>query len=153
MKYIFIVIFYNFYFFSYGQTNSKTGAIPKEKQITYAVHVNAKTPYEIYLDDILVDFFYEDNMNNTTELNSYLLKNGTHKLKIRYLPRTDSQDGLLDPKDVIFNKDSKWNVYFVKLNKDSEAPLGYTNEINYGSSELAIIAPPEKMPFWEWKWD
>ncbi|MFK7108900.1 hypothetical protein V3R08_14875, partial [Flavobacterium oreochromis] len=127
--------------------------IPKEKQITYAVHINAMTPYELYLDDILIDFFYRDNMNTTVELNPYLLENGTHKLKIRYLPPTDSPDGFLNPKDIIFNKDAKWDLYFVKLNKDPNVPLGYTNEIDYGSSELKIIAPPTKLPFWEQEWD
>ncbi len=127
--------------------------ISKDKQITYAVHVNAKTPYELYIDDILVDFFYENNMNNTTELNPYLLENGIHKLKLRYLPLSDSKDGLLDPKDVIFNKDSKWSVYFVKLEKDEHASLGYTNEIDYGNSELKVIPPPKKAPFWEQEWN
>ncbi|MBD8083098.1 hypothetical protein IC610_11805 [Chryseobacterium sp. GCR10] len=127
--------------------------IEKNKHITYAVHVNAKTPYELYLDDILIDRFYENNMNRSTDLNTYLLNNGTHKLKIRYLPLSDSQDGLLDPKDIIFNKDSRWHIYFVSLNKDPEAPLGYTNEIDYGSSALNIITPPKKVPFWEQEWD
>ncbi|MCW3167783.1 hypothetical protein OMO38_04500 [Chryseobacterium sp. 09-1422] len=121
--------------------------IEKNKHITYAVHVNAKTPYELYLDDILIDRFYENNMNRSTDLNTYLLNNGTHKLKIRYLPLSDSQDGLLDPKDIIFNKDSRWHIYFVSLNKDPEAPLGYTNEIDYGSSALNIITPPKKSLF------
>ncbi|WP_326983144.1 hypothetical protein VUJ46_00935 [Chryseobacterium sp. MYb264] len=92
--------------------------IPAEKRISYAVHVNALTPYELYLDDILIDFFYEDNMNNTTELNPYLLENGKHKLKIRYLPTVKdmfSKKGLLDPRDIYTREDSRWHVFFCKI--------------------------------------
>ena len=46
-------------------------------------------------------------MNSTIELNQYLLKNGKHKLKVRYLPRPDSVDGLLQPNHVYNSKDSK----------------------------------------------
>ncbi|WP_326983141.1 hypothetical protein VUJ46_00920 [Chryseobacterium sp. MYb264] len=130
--------------------------IPAEKRISYAVHVNALTPYELYLDDILIDFFYEDNMNNTTELNPYLLENGKHKLKIRYLPTVDdifSKKGLLDPRDIYTREDSRWHVFFVKLNKDPNVPLGYTNEIDYGGSELKIIPPPSQVPYWEQEWE
>ncbi|WP_326983146.1 hypothetical protein VUJ46_00945 [Chryseobacterium sp. MYb264] len=130
--------------------------IPAEKRISYAVHVNALTPYELYLDDILIDFFYEDNMNNTTELNPYLLENGKHKLKIRYLPTVKdmfSKKGLLDPRDIYTREDSRWHVFFVKLNKDPNVPLGYTNEIDYGSSELKIIPPPSQVPYWEQEWE
>ncbi|WP_326983149.1 hypothetical protein VUJ46_00960 [Chryseobacterium sp. MYb264] len=130
--------------------------IPAEKRVTYAVHVNALTPYELYLDDILIDYFYEDNMNNTTELNPYLLENGKHKLKIRYLPTLKdmfSKKGLLDPRDIYTREDSRWHVFFVKLNKDPNVPLGYTNEIDYGSSELKIIPPPSQVPYWEQEWE
>ncbi|WP_312389233.1 hypothetical protein [Chryseobacterium sp.] len=130
--------------------------IPAEKRISYAVHVNALTPYELYLDDILIDYFYEDNMNNTTELNPYLLENGKHKLKIRYLPTVKdmfSKKGLLDPRDIYTREDSRWHVFFVKLNKDPNAVLGYTNEIDYGGSELKIIPPPSQVPYWEQEWE
>ncbi|MFK7001779.1 hypothetical protein V3Q90_08640 [Flavobacterium oreochromis] len=130
--------------------------ISKEKQITYTVHVNAMTPYELYLDDILIDRFYYDNVSNTIELNPYLLENGKHKLKIKYLPTVSdifTKEGLLDPRDIYINENTRWRIYFVKLNKDPNVPLGYTNEIDYGSSELKIIAPPTKLPFWEQEWD
>ncbi|GEM_PF-669468 len=130
--------------------------IPAEKRITYAVNVNALTPYELYLDDILIDRFYEDNISNTTELNPYLLENGKHKLKIRYLPTVKdmfSKKGLLDPRDIYTREDSRWHVFFVKLNKDPNVPLGYTNEIDYGSSELKIVHPPSQVPYWEQEWE
>ena len=85
---------------------------PKEKQITYSVHINAITPYEIYIDDIPLSGFgryYQSGMNTTLELNPYLLNNGVHKLKIRYLPLETATDGLLQPGDVYHNKDAKWN--------------------------------------------
>lgn len=153
LYFLFLLVALSFHSCAQNKNMDTIESMPKEKQITYAVHVNAKTPYEIYIDDILIDFFYENNMNKTTELNPYLLKNGIHKLKIRYLPLSDNKDGLLDTKDIIFSNDSRWNLYFVKLNKDSSVPLGYTNEIDYGSNALGIIPPPNKVPYWEQEWD
>ncbi|WP_282133538.1 hypothetical protein [Cellulophaga baltica] len=123
--------------------------VPKEKQITYAIHINAKTPYEIYLDDIPIERNYESGMNSTIELNQYLLKNGKHKLKVRYLPRPDSVDGLLQPNHVYNSKDSKWNIYFLNYVKNKEKPLGYEGELDYQNNELLIVAPPEPVLFWE----
>lgn len=122
---------------------------PKDKQITYAIHINAKTPYEIYLDDIPVERHYESGMNSTIELNQYLLKNGNHKLKVRYLPRPDADDGLLDPTHVYNSKDSKWNIFFINFIKNSDTALGYEGEIDYLNSELEVIPPPNPVPFWE----
>ncbi|WP_271782287.1 hypothetical protein [Aquimarina algiphila] len=129
-----------------------TQVISKEKQITYAIHINAKTPYEIFLDDIPLPRFgrhYSSGMNATLELNPYLLSNGVHKLKVRYLPLETAKDGLLHPEDVFFNKDAKWNMFFVNYVKDNTDPLGYNGEIDYENSELKIIPPPNPVPFWE----
>lgn len=121
----------------------------KEKQITYAVHVNAKTPYEIFIDDIPLERFYESGINSTMELNPYLLRNGKHILKVRYLPLETAKDRLLHPGDVYFNEDAKWNIFFVSYIKNENEPLGYEGEIDYVNSELQVVAPPEPVPFWE----
>ncbi len=123
-----------------------------QNQITYAIHINAKTPFEIYIDDIPLPGFgrtYESGMNTTLELNPYLLNNGKHILKVRYLPRETSTDSLVHPTDIYNSKDSKWNIFFVKYIKKAEDPLGYEGEIDYSNSELKVIAPPEAVPVWE----
>ncbi|WP_394749151.1 hypothetical protein [Spongiimicrobium salis] len=122
---------------------------PKEKQITYAVHINAKTPYELFLDDIPISSFHESGMNTTIELNPYLLENGNHELKIKYLPRPDAEDGLLQPRHVYSSKDSKWNIFFIDFIKNKDKPLGYDGEIDYINSELEVVPPPQAVPFWE----
>ncbi len=127
--------------------------IPKEQQITYAIHINAKTPYEIYIDDIPLERFYESGMNATSELNPYLLGNGTHTLKVRYLPLETAKDTLLHPGDVYHNKDAKWNIFFVSYIKDTNDPLGYEGEIDYVNSALEVIPPPKAVPFWEQEFD
>ncbi|WP_438712669.1 hypothetical protein ACSTS3_10660 [Aquimarina muelleri] len=127
--------------------------IPKEKQITYSIHINAKTPFEIFIDDIPLERFYESGMNVTVELNPYLLSNGTHKLKVRYLPREDSKDSLVHPSDVYHTKDAKWNIFFVRYIKNGEEPLGYEGEIDYGNSELEVVPPPKPVPVWEQEFD
>lgn len=127
-------------------------SILKKHKITYAIHINAKTPYEIFIDDIPLPGFgrtYESGMNTTLELNPYLLKNGKHILKVRYLPRETSTDSLVHPTDIYNSKDSKWNIFFVKYIKNAEEPLGYEGEIDYTNSELKVIAPPEAVPVWE----
>lgn len=136
--------------------NQNKNTMIKEKRITYAVHVNSLTPYELYLDDILVDYYYGDNQSKTVELNPYLLSNGKHQLKIKFFPAKNnvySKNGLLSPKDIFLNSDTRWRLYFVKLNKDKNKPLGYSNEIDYSNSELKIDAPKEEMPYWEQNWD
>jgi hypothetical protein len=130
--------------------------VPKTQQITYSIHINAKTPYEIYIDDIPLPRFgrhYRSGMNATLELNPYLLANGTHKLKVRYLPREDSKDSLVHPSDVYHTKDAKWSIFFVRYIKNAKEPLGYEGEIDYGNSELEVIPPPKPVPFWEQEFD
>ncbi|MCD8177639.1 MAG: hypothetical protein LUE98_09500 [Tannerellaceae bacterium] len=36
---------------------------PKEKQVSYIVHMNTKTPYELYLDDILIEWQNESGFS------------------------------------------------------------------------------------------
>lgn len=166
-QYFFYLAFLNFFLincqknkdiktFDKTMSNHNNTSIEKDKQITYAVHVNSLTPYELYLDDILVDYFYGDNQSKTIELNPYLLSNGIHKLKIKFLPSNNnvfSKKGLLSPKDIYLNNDTRWHLFFVKLNKDKDKPLGYSNEIDYKNNELKITPPTEELPYWEQSWD
>ncbi|MBL1222473.1 hypothetical protein JET18_16590 [Chryseobacterium sp. L7] len=138
---------------SSGKINRQGSAHSAANKTTYIAHVNAMSPYELYLDDILIDFYYGDNMSNTTELNPYLLGNGKHTLKIRFLPKKDSPDTMVQPKDIIFNETARWHIYFSKIVPDKGDPLGYSNEIDYAKSELKIQAPPEKVAFWEQTWE
>ncbi|MGS2737977.1 hypothetical protein [Sinomicrobium sp. M5D2P17] len=132
---------------------SQVNRPPKNKQITYAINVNAKTPYEIFIDDIPVEQVYQSGMNSTIELNQYLLRNGNHTLTVRYLPRPDTEDGLLYPEHVIHSKDSKWNIFFVSYVKNADAAMGYEGEIDYQNSELEVQAPSEPVPYWEQKFE
>lgn len=133
--------------------NRQESANPAAGKIGYIVHVNALSPYELYLDDILIDSYYRNNISNTTELNPYLLGNGKHTLKIKFLPKQDSSDQMVLPKDIIFNETARWHIYFSKIVSDKNAPLGYSNEIDYAKSELKIQAPTKKVPFWEQAWE
>ena len=142
-----------FFAFNFVLCNCQEKTFSLNTKPSYIAHVNALSPYELYLDDILVDFYYGNNINNTTQLNPYLLSNGKHNLKIRFLPREDSSDKLVNPKDIIFNESAKWKIFFTKINSDKEAPLGYSDEIDYNKSELKIVAPTEKVPYWEQSWD
>lgn len=133
-------------------TEETANSIATDK-VGYIVHVNALSPYELYVDDILVDFYYGNNISNTTELNPYLLGNGKHHIKLRFLPKEDAADRMVAPKDIIFNETARWHVYFSKIAADKDAPLGYSNTIDYAKSELKLQAPTEKVPFWEQSWE
>ncbi|MGQ7855153.1 hypothetical protein ACUN24_13035 [Pedobacter sp. WC2501] len=123
-----------------------------KNKVSYVVHVNSLTPYELYLDDILIDFYYGNTISNTTELNPYLLGNGKHTLKIRFLPKEEASDKMLSPADLIFNETARWHLYFLKTVADKNDPLGYSNELDYTKGELKIKAPSTKVPFWEQTW-
>lgn len=102
MKKIYSWLLLSCFLFSCGQKNKNTNhkaqtmekvftslkdslpQYPKEQQTSYVVHLNAKTPFELYLDYILISRSISNNFNKTVELNSYLLENGTHKIKIRF---------------------------------------------------------------------
>ncbi|TWP30751.1 hypothetical protein ETU08_03945 [Apibacter muscae] len=133
----------------YKKLQDSLPSYPVEKQITYIAHLNSKTPYELYLDDILVDRNITSGFSKSVELNPYLLGNGTHKLKIRFFPPENSEDGRIKPKDIVYDQDVKWNLYFIKLQKDPNDPLGYAGSIDYRNSELPIVAPPTEVPVWE----
>lgn len=155
-----IMIFYNYQIKAQNKVNQNTEKANRQDRvhsikdkIGYVVHINALSPYELYLDDILIDFYYGNSISNTTELNPYLLKNGKHTLKIRFLPKEGCSDKMVLPKDIIFNETAKWHIYFSKIVSDKNDPLGYSNSIDYKKSELKIKAPTEKVPFWEQTWD
>lgn len=164
---VFVVLFFMVNVTACGQSKNNEGQTekeliamkdclpqyPKEKQISYIVHMNTKTPYELYLDDILIGRRRESGFSESVELNPYLLQNGIHKLKLRYLPRESSEDMLVYPQDIIADEYTKWNTYFIELKKDPSDALGYSEPIDYGKAELKAIAPPTAVPVWEQEWD
>lgn len=128
---------------------------PKEKQKSYVLHLNTKTPYELYFDDILINSEDDFGISQSIQLNPYLLQNGTYIVRIRYLPRPNSSlgDNLLQPEDVYYSSDSKWNIYFLELTLNNERPLGYEDTIDYASAALEVIPPPSAVPFWDQEWE
>ena len=133
----------------FAKPEAKLPQYPKEKQISYIAHLNSTTPFELYLDDHLIDWDWRSNANKSVELNPYLLNNGTHTLKVRFFPLESNKDKLIHPKDIIADKEVKWNLYFVKLKKDTADQLGYEGEIDYRGSALRIVAPSSPVAVWE----
>jgi hypothetical protein len=56
--------------------------VPLEKQITYALQLNMRLPYELYINDIKAQYDYIGG-NAGVDLNPYLLKNGKCKIRIK----------------------------------------------------------------------
>ena len=86
-----------------GQAKTSQNNALQKNKVGYIVHINALSPYELYLDDILIDSFFGNNISNTVDLNPYLLKNGKHHLSIKFFAKEDSKDNLLSPRDIQFN--------------------------------------------------
>lgn len=127
-----------------------TPEIENNNQIMYAIHLNTRTPYELYFDDILISHNYKsDFVSRTKRLNTYLLGNGKYKVKLRFLPLTDSKDNLVHPNDIFLNDSNQWEVYFTGVKIDNTSPVGYSDSIDYDSSKLTVVAPPYAVPVWE----
>ncbi|MDR0230109.1 MAG: hypothetical protein LBI72_13765 [Flavobacteriaceae bacterium] len=127
-----------------------TPEIAKNNRIMYAIHLNTRTPYELYFDDILISHNHKsDFVSRTKRLNTYLFRNGKYKVKLRFLPLTDSKDSLVHPNDIFLNDSNRWEVYFAGVKIDNTTPVGYSESIDYDSSKLTIVAPPHAVPVWE----
>lgn len=124
---------------------------PQKLQKDYVIHLISKTPYELYLDDILISAETKNNTIETVEINPFLLKNGIHRIKMRYFPLLKSSaaqtNRLLHPEDVYHSKDNKSDVYFFELD-----PLTDKNKLNFPAAALKIVPPSSPVPFWEQEW-
>ncbi|MCY0977816.1 hypothetical protein PGH12_15735 [Chryseobacterium wangxinyae] len=64
---------------------SFTAQVPLEKQITYALQLNMRLPFELYINDIKASYNYVGT-NVGVDLNPYLLGNGKCKIRIKIFP-------------------------------------------------------------------
>jgi hypothetical protein len=78
-----------------------TNSIKTKK--SYGISFNVYSPYELYINDFLVDFGFRDVSTSTgIEVNPYVLKSGTYRFKMILYPLTSSKDGLLHPDNLQF---------------------------------------------------
>jgi len=121
----------------------KIQQIPLEKQITYIIALSMRVPYELYINDIKADCDYV-GANSGVDMNSYILKNGKYKVKLRIFPAFKAGEKLIASKDI---KNS--NISFGSYIRNRE-----TDEIlNYEDKPLPITAPTIDVPYFEQEWE
>lgn len=117
-----------------------------DKKIFYGIGVSAFASVEIYVDDILLERKETSgNLSLGIELNDWLLENGTHTYKVRYLPQKGKNmvlPYLLKETDITIDR---WE--YVK--NSVKRPL--SNKENYTDVRIRIPVPPEPVPVWEIK--
>ena len=125
------------------QKKTEIQQIPLEKQITYAISLSMRVPYELYINDIKADCDYV-GANSGVDMNPYILKNGKYKVKLRIFPAFKAGEKLIEFDDI-----EKSNISFDSYIRNKE-----TDEIsNYNSIPLPIVAPKEDVPYFEQEWE
>ena len=128
---------------SNAQKKMEIQQIPLKKQITYMIALSMRVPYELYINDIKADYDYV-GANNGVNINSYVLKNGKYKVKLRIFPAFKAGKKLIASKDI---KNS--NISFGSYIRNRE-----TDEIlNYEDKPLPITAPTIDVPYFEQEWE
>ncbi len=119
-------------------------SVPRENQITYALELKMKVPYEIYINDIKGGYDYI-GANSAVELNPYVLEKGKVKIRIVILP--------------IAGK----NEISIQDLKESSVKFGYyyfdnkTGKVKDYSAEnfnpLSLNIPTKPLPSYEQEWE
>lgn len=115
------------------------------KRIIYGLDVTIPGPYEIYINDILVEFDHDKGMHNTfININQAVLKSGTYNFKVKVYPEPQEIiKGGIQPETLQFLK-----VGFAKYEKIllGEGAVPNTYEYLYGYSIPKINNP---VPYYE----
>ncbi|MFL0171714.1 hypothetical protein V2646_14565, partial [Tenacibaculum maritimum] len=62
-----------------------TQQVAKEKQYRYYIGLGVYLPFELYVNDILIKYG-ATGVSSAVELNPWLLRNGIHKVTIKFFP-------------------------------------------------------------------
>ena len=115
-----------------------------DKKIFYGIGIAAFASVEVYVDDILIARKETaGNLSFGVELNTWLLENGTHTYKVRYLPQKGKDmvlPYLLTETDITIDH---WEY----VENSTERPL--SKKENYTEQRIRIPVPPEPVPVWE----
>ena len=82
---------------------TKDQSINKQNQNTfknepiYVIEVSSSSPYELYVNDIMIDQYYEKGaIDYSLEINQWLLSSGTIPIKAKIFPKKDSHSSVIE---------------------------------------------------------
>ena len=141
--FIFIILLFNCHN-AQNTGEMKIQQIPLEKQITYMIDITLKTPYELYINDILA-VSRSRGSNAAIDINPYVLKNGKYKIKLRLLPYWHLNETTVSKSDI-----ENARLFFGSYirNKETDEILNYKADV-----ALPIVAPKEDVPYFEQEWE
>lgn len=155
MKYIILSVFLLNLNFSCSQNKKDANntintmqiqKIPREKQITYALELNMKLPYELYINDIKADYDYIGT-NSGVDINPYLLKNGKCKIKIKMFPAFK-----IGKKEISIDDIQNSTILFGKYIMDREKKDIHSYDAN-DFKKLFYSLPPKPVTSFEQEWE
>ncbi|WP_289064297.1 hypothetical protein [uncultured Zobellia sp.] len=143
----FTLLFVLFFAQACGQKAKSTSLKNRPIELFYAISLQIDVPFELYLNDIpLAKEYAMSRKIMGIDINPYLLSNGSHSLKARFLAPTNGS------KETVSNNDLKTSfLKLVSYEKQTEPDMGRVK--NYKVlQELPLAIPDIEIPMVEQEW-
>ncbi|WP_159283627.1 hypothetical protein [Tenacibaculum maritimum] len=120
-----------------------TQQIAKEKQYRYYIGLGVYLPFELYVNDILIKYG-TTGVSSAVELNPWLLRNGTHKVTIKFFPDVGGH--------TVVNMGKEQLPYRIDFNK---VVINESRDIvkQEKAIKLPLLTKDEDLPYFEQSWD
>ncbi|CAA0239707.1 hypothetical protein ACE1MK_06750 [Tenacibaculum maritimum] len=120
-----------------------TQQIAKEKQYRYYIGLGVYLPFELYVNDILIKYG-ATGVSSAVELNPWLLRNGTHKVTIKFFPDVGGH--------TVVNMGKEQLPYRIDFNK---VIINESRDIvkQEKAIKLPLLTKDEDLPYFEQSWD
>ncbi|WP_375563509.1 hypothetical protein ACE1MK_06755 [Tenacibaculum maritimum] len=120
-----------------------TQQIAKEKQYRYYIGLGVYLPFELYVNDILIKYGTR-GVSSAVELNPWLLRNGTHKVTIKFFPDVGGH--------TVVNMGKEQLPYRIDFNK---VVINESRDIvkQEKAIKLPLLTKDEDLPYFEQSWD
>ncbi len=120
--------------------NQNNLTVEELKNKEYYLAFKYPVPFEILVNDVVVEKEMENGMNGANNINQFILKNGAQKVKIKIFHPYASKGGKLKPNDF---KLLQAGIYISKNNSEEEMTI-------VKSLEFPDIDTP--VPYFEYEW-
>ncbi|WP_159280556.1 hypothetical protein [Tenacibaculum maritimum] len=120
-----------------------TQQVAKEKQYRYYIGLGVYLPFELYVNDILIKYG-ATGVSSAVELNPWLLRNGTHKVTIKFFPDVGGH--------TVVNMGKEQLPYRIDFNK---VVINESRDIvkQEKAIKLPLLTKDEDLPYFEQSWD